>query len=70
MFPSILKGKEGQGSKEQGGGGGSGGGGGGGGGRAGGGGRDERDKDSSEIVIGRVGEELGRRSKTGANNCT
>ena len=67
MFPSILKGKEGQGSKEQGGGGVSGGGGGG---RAGGGGRDERDKDSSEIVIGRVGEQLGRRNKTGANNST
>ena len=61
MFPSILKGKEGQGSKEQGGGGG-------GGGRDGD--RDERDKDSSEIVIGRVGEQLGRRNKTGANNCT
>ena len=67
MFPSILKGKEGQGSKEQGGGG-DGGGGGGGGGRDGD--RDERDKDSSEIVIGRVGEQLGRRNKTGANNCT
>ena len=64
MFPSILKGKEGQGSKEQGGGGG----GGGDGGRDGG--RDERVKDSSEIVIGRVGEQLGRRNKTGANNCT
>ena len=43
MFPSILKGKEGQGSKEPGG---------------GGGGQDERDKDLRESVIGRVGEEL------------
>ena len=47
MFPSILKGKEGQGSKEPGGGGGG-----------GGGGQDERDKDLRESVIGRVGEEL------------
>ena len=56
MFPSILKGREVQGSKEQGGGGGQ------------GGREEEREKNSSEIVIGRVGEELGRRNKTTENN--
>ena len=59
MFPSVLKGREGLQREEEredrgkGGGGGDG---------QGGGRRDEND--SSEIVIGRVGEELGRRSKT------
>ena len=61
MFPSVLKGREGlqreEEREEEGGGGGGGGGDGQGGGR-----RDEND--SSEIVIGRVGKELGRRSKT------
>ena len=57
MFPSVLKGREGlqrEEEREDGGGGGGDG--------QGGGRRDEND--SSEIVIGRVGEELGRRSKT------
>ena len=63
MFPSVLKGREGlQREEERGEEGGVGGGGGGGGDGQGGGRRDEND--SSEIVIGRVGEELGRRSKT------
>ena len=61
MFPSVLKGREGlqreQEREEE-----REGEGGGGGGGQGGGRRDEND--SSEIVIGRVGEELGRRSKT------
>ena len=60
MFPSILKGKEGQaGSKKQE----EGGSGGGGGGEGEGGEGSLGVEDSSEIVIGRVGEELGRRSK-------
>ena len=64
MFPSILKGKEGQaGSKRQEEEGGGGGDGGGGGGEGGGGEGSLGVEDSSEIVIGRVGEELGRRSK-------
>ena len=57
MFPSVLKGREGlqrEEEREDGGGGGGDG--------QGGGRRDEND--SSEIVIGRVGKELGRRSKT------
>ena len=64
MFPSVLKGREGlqRGEEREDGGGGGGGGGGDG---QGGGRRDEND--SSEIVIGRVGEELGRRSKTSKN---
>ena len=62
MFPSILKGKEGLDCKEQGGGGE-------GGGNTGGDG-DERDNGSSEIVIGRVGEQLGRRNKSGGKECT
>ena len=60
MFPSVLKGREGlqrEEEREE-----EGKGGGGGGDGQGGGRRDEND--SSEIVIGRVGEELGRRSKT------
>ena len=53
MFPSILKGREVQGSKEQG---------------EGGGQEGREDKNSSEIVIGRVGEDLGRRNKTTENH--
>ena len=62
MFPSVLKGREGLQREEEREGEDRGGGGGGGGDGQGGGRRDEND--SSEIVIGRVGEELGRRSKT------